>query len=242
MTELTTALVEQAERTAAPTVYDLIQRMRPELAKQVPDADRFARTVLTEIRRTPKLLDCSPESLLGAMMQAAQLGLEPGPLGHVYLVPFKREVTFVLGYRGMIDLAYRSGLLKSISAVTVREGDAFAFRYGSRPFLDHTPSGPPGERVPTHWYAVAPLKTGGAPFVVIYPDDVEKARKLSAAGNNPLSPWTTDYDAMARKTAVRQLSPLLPQSPAWAQALAEDELPAEPLSDVLSGPETGGDV
>src|SRR2546427_642740 len=83
--------------------YDLLERQKPELEKALPEAigvERFTRTVLTELRRTPKLLDCSPESLLGAMMLAAQLGLEPGPLGLVYLVPFKGQVEFIIGYRG----------------------------------------------------------------------------------------------------------------------------------------------
>jgi len=227
MTEtLTTALERSAQPKEAKTILDLIDRQKPELEKLIGatiGVERFARTVLTELRRTPKLYDCAPESLLGAMMLAAQLGLEPGPLGHVYLVPFKREVVFVVGYKGMVDLAYRSGLVKDVATGLVFEGDAFEWREGTRPFLDHTPSGPPAERDWTHAYAVARLKTGGTVFRVIFPEDAEKAKAKSANGHAPLSPWQTDHFAMIRKTAIRRLAPMLPQSPVFARALATDD-------------------
>ena len=227
MTEtLTTALERSAQPKEAKTILDLIDRQKPELEKLIGatiGVERFARTVLTELRRTPKLYDCAPESLLGAMMLAAQLGLEPGPLGHVYLVPFKREVVFVVGYKGMVDLAYRSGLVKDVATGLVFEGDAFEWREGTRPFLDHTPSGPPTERDWTHAYAVARLRTGGTVFRVIFPEDAEKAKTKSANGASPASPWQTDYHAMIRKTAIRRLAPMLPQSPVFARALGADE-------------------
>ncbi len=186
-------------------------------------AERFARTVATEYRRTPKLYECSPESALGAMMLAAQLGLEPGPLGHVYLVPFKGAVEFIVGYKGFIDLAYRSGQVKDVSAALVHDGDSFAFREGTRPFLDHTPSGPAGEREVTDGYAVARLKNGGTVFVVLYPEDFDKAKARSASGSKGSGPWVTDLKAMQRKTCVRRLAPFLPSSPVLAQALGVDQ-------------------
>lgn len=232
---LTTALERSAHTPEEKTIHDLIARMGPGLEMALPSqigVERFTRTILTELRRTPKLYECSPQSLLGAMLLAAQLGLEPGPLGHVYFVPFKGEVAFIIGYRGFVDLAYRSGLLKSISAVTVREGDAFHYRHGTRPVLDHEPSGPPADREPTCYYAVAQLKTGGAPFVVLYPDEIEATKARAPAAKSDLSPWTTDYDAMARKTAIRRLAKLLPQSPLVAQAVERDETPVLPVLDV----------
>jgi recombination protein RecT len=240
MTELETALEARADREQAPTVVDLLERMKPQLERMSVDGERLTRIVLTELRRTPKLYECSPQSLIGAMMLAGQLGLEPGPLGHVYLVPFKGEVTFVLGYRGMIDLGYRSGLLKSIQAVTVREGDAFEYRHGTRPVLDHVPAGSPEGRDPIAYYAVAQLKTGGSPFVVLYPDDVEATKAKAHGSGHPLSPWNTSYDATARKTAVLRLAPMLPQSPVFAQAVASDGLPVTLDEDTLAI-ETGGE-
>lgn len=225
------ALERSARPKEAKTILDLLDRQKPELAKVLPASitpERFARIALTELRRNPKLYDCSPESLLGALMVTAQLGLEPGPLGHVYLVPFKRDVTLILGYKGMVELAYRSGLVRDVTTGVVYDGDAFEWREGTRPFLDHTPAGPPGEREWTHAYAVARLKTGGTVFRVIFPADVEQARTRSANADSPSSPWVTDFYAMVRKTAVRRLSPMLPQSPAFAHALAADEEPVEP--------------
>jgi recombination protein RecT len=238
MTETTDTapLRAELERVAAPenvrTVFDLIERQKPELAKALPESigvERFSRTVLTEIRRTPKLLECSPESLLGAMMLAAQLGLEPGPLGHVYLVPFKRQVEFIVGYRGYIDLAYRSGQVKDVSAQLVHEGDEFSYRYGTKPDLTHYPEGPAGEREIEAAYAVARLRTGGTVFVVTYVDDWERARKASAAGAKNLGPWVEHRPAMIRKTAVRRLEPMLPKSPLFSQAIERDEAPAPEL-------------
>jgi len=229
----TAPLRAELERVASPeavqTVYDLIKRQGPELAKVVPESigvERFSRTVLTEIRRTPKLLECSPESLLGAMMLAAQLGLEPGPLGQVYLVPYKRQVEFVVGYRGYIDLAYRSGQVKDVSAQLVHEGDSFAYQYGTTPRLTHVPLGPADEREIEAAYAVARLRTGGTVFAVIYEDDWERARKASPTGSKNVGPWVEHRPAMIRKTAVRRLEPLLPKSPLFAQAVERDETPA----------------
>jgi recombination protein RecT len=227
MTETTDTapLRAELERVAAPenvkTVFDLIERQKPELAKALPESigvERFSRTVLTEIRRTPELLECSPESLLGAMMLAAQLGLEPGPLGHVYLVPFKRQVEFIVGYR--------SGQVKDVSAQLVHEGDQFSYVYGTAPKLTHVPEGPAGEREIEAAYAVARLRTGGTVFVVTYVDDWERARKASALGSKNQGPWVDDRPAMIRKTAVRRLEPMLPKSPLFAQALERDEAPA----------------
>lgn len=242
---LTTALEKSAQPKEAQTILQLIERQKPEIEKLVGatiGAERFARTVLTELRRTPKLYDCTPESVLGAMMLAAQLELEPGPLGHVYLVPFKRDCTFVLGYKGMVALAYRSGMVKRLATGTVREGDRFEYEYGTTAKLRHTPTGPPGERSPEAFYAVAETTTGGKPFVVLYPEEIEATRKRSPNGKSPYSPWTTDYDAMARKTAVRRLAPMLPQSPVFARALEADSetIDVEALSDDVAASEGDG--
>jgi recombination protein RecT len=233
---LATALERSAQPKEAKTILDLIDRQKPELEKLLgvaPGVERFTSTLLAELRRTPKLYECDPDSLLGAMILAARLGLAPGPLGHVYLVPSKAECVFVLGYKGMVELAYRSGFVKDISTGIVHEGDAFAWREGTRAFIDHTPSGPREDRYWTHAYAVARLKTGGSVFRVIFPEDVEQAKARSTNATSPQSPWVTDLIDMIRKTAVRRLAPMLPQSPAFSQALAADEA-SEPLYALLT--------
>jgi recombination protein RecT len=240
MTETTDTapLRQELERQAQPNgqknVLDLIDRNAPELDKLLGPSltvEQFKTAAMTYLRMQPKLYECNPYSVVGGLRLGAQLGLSLGPLGHFYLVPFKGEAVFILGYRGMVELAYRSGKLKRIEAHVVREGDAFAFRYGSRAFLDHTPSGAPDERAWECVYAVAQLTSGGSPFAVLYPDEVELRMKRSASHKLPSSPWNTDTEAMWCKSAVRALQRWLPQTPESARAVSQDETVASPDED-----------
>lgn len=207
-----------AERKPDPTVTlrATLERMKPQIQAALPKhmtADRLARIVMTQVRLNPKLLECSTESLLAAVMQSAQLGLEPGILGHCYFVPFwndrrkEYEVQFIVGYRGMIDLARRSGHIETIYAQIVYENDKFELEYGLEPRLSHIPwhvrndatfetSG--GIRGA---YMVAKF-TGGGYYLHYMPKaEIDKHRDRSAARNN--GPWVTDYEEMAKKTVVR---------------------------------------
>jgi phage RecT family recombinase len=135
--EARTALARRStSREPANLIRDLIERQKPEIARALIgtalDPERFARIAFTAIRQSPQLMRCRPESLLGALMTAAQLGLEPGPLGEAWLVPFKDQVTFIVGYRGLLKLAWQSGQLRNISARVVYEADDFDFAFGSR--------------------------------------------------------------------------------------------------------------
>jgi recombination protein RecT len=235
----------ELKKAAAPddvqTVYDLLERARPELAQVLPElvsAERFSRLVLGEVRRQPQLLECQPESLVGAMLLAVQLGLEPGPLGLVYLVPHKGAVDFVIGYRGYLDLAYRSGHVRDVSAALVYEGEPFDYRKGTRPFLDHLPGPSGAAREVVAAYAVARLRSGGTVFEVIYEDAWEKARKASAAGSKGEGPWRDEPGAMIRKTAVRRLEPMLPKSVLLTRAAEHDDTPAPTLVEAADTWET----
>jgi len=211
------------------TVFDMLALEAPELAKALPegiDVERFTRTVLTELERTPELFDCEPGAVLGAVLLAAQLGLEPGPLGLVYLVPAPPAVDFVIGYRGYIDLAYRSGHVRDVAAALVYEGEPFEYRKGTRPFLDHSPGPSDKSRAIVAAYAVARLRSGGSVFEVIYEADWTKAREASPAGSAKGGPWFDHYGAMIRKTAVRRLEPVLPKSALLTQAVQRDGKPA----------------
>src|SRR5205085_11779533 len=117
-------------------------------------------------------------------------------LGHFYVAPHAGEAVFILGYKGRVELAYRSGKVKDIAAGIVYEGDRFEWREGTRKFLDHTPSGPPGSREPTHAYALARLTTGGTPFKVIFPEDWEKAKADSQLGRKNKGPWADHWGPM----------------------------------------------
>jgi recombination protein RecT len=203
---------EQAVNGGRPTLNQLIEQMKPQIARALPkhmDADRLARIAMTLLKQTPKLGQCTPESFLGALMTASQLGLEPGPLGEAYLVPYGNTVQFIPGYRGLIKLAWQSGQMKNIDAHVVYEHDEFDYEYGLNPFLRHKPTRGTRGKV-TDVYAVATLQNGGSAFVVMSLEDVAAIRKRSKSSGN--GPWVTDWDAMAKKTAVKQLIRWLPLS------------------------------
>jgi len=213
----------------AQTIRTLLEKMKPELAKVLPkhlDPDRILRIALTEMRRNPKLLDATRESLLGAVMLSAQLGLEPGPLGHCYLIPYYNsktktyEVQFQLGYKGMLDLVRRSGQIEMIDAHVVHEKDVFDYQYGLEPKLYHKPA-LKNRGAPIAVYAIAKFKDGGYSYLVMSIEDVEKIRKRSKAADN--GPWVTDWEAMAKKTAIKQLCKYLPLSIEVQRGLAADE-------------------
>jgi recombination protein RecT len=205
------------------TLVQLIERMKPEIARALPkhlNPDRMARIATTVLKQNPQLRRCTPESFLGALMTASQLGLEPGPLGEAYLVPYGNTATFVPGYRGLIKLAWQSDQLSDIWAEIVCGNDEFSYDLGLARDLTHKPA--KGDRgKPTHVYAAARLKSGGTPFVVMTVDEVEAIRARSKAGKN--GPWVTDWPAMAKKTAVKQLSKWLPMSTEFKLAAAHDE-------------------
>ena len=219
---------EQRPQTIAGLMAD--PKIKAQMALALPKhmtSDRLARIALTEIRKVPTLAKCDQTSFLGAIMQCAQLGLEPGgALGHAYLLPFENrkkgitEVQFIVGYRGMIDLARRSGQIVSLTARTVHENDEFSYQYGLNEDLKHVPAtGDRGALI--YVYAVAKLKDGGVQFEVMSRSDIDKVRAQSKAGN--YGPWQTHYDEMAKKTVIRRLFKYLPVSIELATAVTMDE-------------------
>jgi recombination protein RecT len=221
--------------TGQPTVFDLIRRQRDAIEMALPkhlDTDRFTRIALTCIRTTPKLAECDAMSLIGALMVSAQLGLEPGgPLGQAYLVPRWNNKTktndaqFQLGYKGIIELARRSGQLVSIEAHEVCENDEFSYSYGLDDHLTHKPLLRGDRGRPYAYYAIAKFKDGGHAFVVLSLEDIERRKSRSSSQKNGefYGAWVTDYDAMARKTCIRALAPYLPLSPELERAIRADE-------------------
>jgi recombination protein RecT len=184
--------------------------------------ERLARITLTEIRRTPKLLECTRESLFGAIMQAAQLGLEPGILGQCWIVPYGKDATFIPGYRGLAQLAYRSGQISSIAGRAVFDGDTFAYDFGSDTFT-HKPAGETDPAKLTHVYAVIHTTNGGRLWDVMTRGEVEKIRTRSASDQKGSSPWKTDYAEMAKKTVLRRLFKIAPCSAEMNTAMQLDE-------------------
>lgn len=213
------------------TIRDILNKQQGELARAVPrhiDPARFLRTTLTVIMQNQKLLDCTPQSIAGAMMQAGSWGLELDPgLGQAYLVPYfdrrndRNLAQLQIGYQGMIALALRSQQVKKIMARAVYEKDTFHYSFGLEEKLEHVPSDDENPGPLVYVYAVAALEGGEKQFDVMTKADVEKVRKRSRAADS--GPWVTDYDSMAKKTVVRRLCKYLPKSTELAQVIAREE-------------------
>ncbi|MCQ2316357.1 MAG: recombinase RecT [Bacteroidales bacterium] len=206
-----------------------ITKMLPAIKAALPSVitpERFSRIVTTAISSNPKLGQCTPNSFLGAMMQAAQLGVEPNtPLGQAYLIPYmnhgKLECQFQLGYKGLIDLAYRSGEISTIQAQIVYENDEFEYSFGLEPTLKHIPAR--GDRgASTHVYAVYRKKDGGYGYEAMSMDEVRKhASKYSKSYGN--GPWKTNFEEMAKKTVLKRLLKLAPLRSDFQRSLSADE-------------------
>ena len=213
------------------TIRAFLEKSKSQIAMALPkhmNADRLARIAMTSILRNPRLLDCTPQSLMGAIIQSAQLGLEPDDLrGEAYLVPFRNnkkgtiDVQLIAGFKGLMDLARRSGKITAIYAEVVHVKDTFSYRLGTDQFLHHIKSDDmnPGEVIKV--YALARFPNNQCQFLVLSLADVEKSRQRSKAKDS--GPWETDFEAMAKKTALRQLCKYLPSSVELTTAVALDE-------------------
>lgn len=225
-------------------------RYRDIRPRGAPRFDTLKQQAILACRRQPKLLTCTPASLLQAFMSAYQLGLDPsGTLGSAYVVPFNSKVNgkwitqaqLIPGYRGLIDLARRSGEILQISARVVREGDFFECEFGLFERLVHKPSRAPDRAAQaiTDVYAVAVLRADNHPkgetrqFDVMSFEEVEAVRQNAPSKNSPA--WQNHYAEMAKKTVVRRLMKYLPVSTDVGRALTYDDRIAsdEPIDDVL---------
>lgn len=248
---MSTTSTEQLKNAATGTVTALAKKEPPkdfpamlqawkgEIATALPrhlNADRMARVALTCFRNVPKLAECNPRSVFAAVLQAAQLGIEPGLMGEAHLIPFKDTCQLIPGYQGLIKLAKQTGQVVDIYAMAVREKDRFACTFGLDRTIEHQPKagkgGFPaslaerGEIIGV--YAVAVFKDGTRTFVVMGRDETDHIRDNSqgyrtAKKYGKDSPWITHYEEMALKTAIRRLCKTLPKSPELAAALALED-------------------
>lgn len=221
------------------TMQTYIKSMEGEIKKALPSVltpDRFTRMVLSAISTTPKLGSCTPSSFLGAMMSAAQLGLEPNtPLGQAYILPYQNkgvlEAQFQLGYKGLIDLAYRSGEVELVQAHIVYANDTFECEYGLEPKLTHVPADSDrGEAIKV--YAMFKTKSGGYGFEVMSMDDVKThAKKYSKSFGSSYSPWATSFEEMAKKTVLKKCLKYAPLKSDFVRAVVQDETIKTEISD-----------
>lgn len=212
------------------TMQSYIKSMEGEIKKALPSVitpERFTRMVLSAISTNPALGSCTPQSFLGAMMSAAQLGLEPNtPLGQAYILPYKNkgvlEAQFQLGYKGLIDLAYRSEEVALVDAQVVYENDDFECEFGLEPKLKHVPADEErGKAVKV--YALFKTKDGGYGFKVMSMNDVKRhAQKYSKSYNSSYSPWTTNFEEMALKTVLKKCLKYAPLKSDFVRGVVQD--------------------
>ncbi|HEY8342507.1 MAG TPA: recombinase RecT [Calditerricola sp.] len=238
---------KQGENGKPKTIFEWLrdERFRAEIERAIPrhlNADRLLRITMTVLRQTPELGECSVHSLLAAVLQCAQLGLEPGVLGHVYLVPFKSSklrqklVQVIIGYKGLIELARRSGQIESISARLVYANDEFEMTFGIQDTLRHVPwymrDGVSEPGPIRGGYSIARFRDGGYHLHYLPIQVIEQRRKRSRAADE--GPWKTDYEAMCLKTVVRDAAKWWPLSAEVARGLAQDESVKRDFEDVDS--------
>ena len=213
------------------TIFDVIQAGAKQFATALPkhvNSERFVRIAITTIRQNPKLAKCSQESLLGALMVSAQLGLEPGTLGQCYLIPFENkkagtvECQFQIGYKGLIELLRRSGQLSDIYSYTVYENDDFNIEYGLSRTLTHKPNFDERGEI-KGFYAVAILKDGAKAFEYMTKDEVVKHEEKYRKGSYKNDVWNKNFEEMAQKTVVKKLLKWLPVSVEFLDMINKDE-------------------
>lgn len=238
-------LARQAEASApalkkSMSIAELIKAMEPEIKRALPKsitAERFTRMALSALNTTPKLKECTQISFLAALMNAAQLGLEPNtPLGQAYLIPYKNkgvyEVQFQIGYKGLLDLAYRSPQLQTVQAHCVYENDTFSYELGLHPQLIHKPT--MDERGELRCvYAMFKTNNGGYGFEVMSKSAIEAhARQYSKAYDSSFSPWKTDFESMAKKTVIKQILKYAPVKTDYIQAVTVDDTTGTEITDL----------
>lgn len=236
MTSVKQELAKKVEKqevkiTKSMTIADMIKALEPEIKKALPSVitpERFTRMALSALNTTPKLAECTQMSFLGALMNAAQLGLEPNtPLGQAYLIPYqnkgKLECQFQIGYKGLIDLAYRSDSVQTVQAETVHENDLFEYELGLNAKIYHKPVlKDRGEVIA--FYAIFKLNNGGFGFSVMSKEDMDLyANQYSKSIHAATSPWKTTYESMAKKTVIKKALKYAPIKVDFQKAISLDE-------------------
>ena len=212
-----------ANRNDKPLTFPvLLKQASAEIARALPrhlQGDRMERIALTAFRRNPALAKCHPKSVLAAVIQSAQLGLEPDTLGRSFLIPYGTECNFVPGWKGLVDLCNRSGNA-TVWTYPVYEGDILEYGLGTSPKVDHIPGNEFDENKITHAYAVGRVKGSDYPVIEIWP--VAKIRKhrdkYNKQGNKHYS--FREWEMYCRKVVLLQVLKYMPLSPELASAIA----------------------
>lgn len=219
--------IRRGDKPASPVgeLSHFLDKMKPQMALALPKhltADRMARLALTAFSQTPKLRRCTPQSIAGSLMTAAQLGLEPNVGGQGYLVPYKETCTFVPGWRGLVDLVNRSGRA-TVWTGAVRVGDEFEYQLGDAPFVKHKP-GEADDDVPfTHVYAVGRVRDAQMPVLEVWTRaKVDKhLRRYNKVGDEHYARASeNNFEMYGRKVALLQVLKYMPSSIELEKAVA----------------------
>jgi recombination protein RecT len=221
---------ELASKTQIVTVQDFITKKKDLIARVLPKAitpERLLGIFEMILNSSPKLKECSQKSLIGAVIQTAQLGLQPGNIGHIHLIPFNNkgvlECQLIIGYRGYVELVNRSKEATILSAEVVYEKDQFQYEQGLNPILRHIPAGGDrGEKIGVYCIAKN-LLANEKVFVYLQKEDVEKIKAASKSASSDYSPWSTWPDEMWKKSAVKRITKYLPLSAESEKAISADE-------------------
>ena len=254
-----------AKTNAAPTtpkvfISNLLAKQADAIKAALPAVmtpERFSRIALTAVNGNPKLQEAcvkSPMTFLGALMTAAQLGLEPNtPLGQAYLIPYKKsqkvegswvqtpECSLQLGYRGLIELAYRSGEVSMVDAQVVYENDTFEYELGLDPKLKHIPA-KANRGKPIYYYGMFRTKSGSVGFKCMSHEDViDHAKRFSKAYNKEKNtftgPWSDSFESMAKKTVLIAALKYAPMKTDFVKAIESDNAVRSEISaDMVSSP------
>jgi recombination protein RecT len=221
-------LVKRKDNLESLLKSDKFREALADVAPRQMTPERIVKIAMVAMSRAPRLLECTPQSVLQSVMKSAELGLDcVGTLGQGYLVPYYNskiqayECQFIAGYQGLIELARRSGNIARIESRVVYENDQFDFEYGLNQRLVHKPqfTGERGKILCV--YALAELKDGSKQLEVMTIEEVEGIRNRSKAKES--GPWVTDFSEMARKTVVRRLAKYLPLSPELVKVIEADD-------------------
>lgn len=228
---------EVKEMTPQKKMSGMLEKMLPEIKKAVGQTmtpERFSRIALSLFNGNSAFWEASPTSFLSALMQSAQCGLEPNTvLGEAYVIPYKNnktgitEVSFQVGYKGILKMALNTGEYEAVYAHEVREGDEFSYSYGLNKDLVHKPADIPSTKI-THYYAVYKLKNGGFDFVVWSHERIDQhardfSKNYTYKGEvNKNSVWYKNFDSMAKKTVILDVLKYAPKSVEMAKAIDSD--------------------
>ena len=203
-------------------------KMREQFAMALPkhlSPERFCRVAITALSRMPKLAECTQESFFRCLLDLSAFGLEPdGRRAH--LIPYKDQCTLVIDWKGLAELAMRSGIIAKLHADIVCENDVFAYDMGEIKTHSIDYRRPRGEMYAA--YAMAVTKDGPVFVAVLNKEEIDAIMKRSqgykaAIQYHKSHPWLTDYNEMAKKTAFRRLAKWLPLSAEFRDALDKDD-------------------